>query len=208
MNHRTLIQASRTILVTVLLGASIVVSLYHYKLHSSTFLHDFAGQMSGRFLDALQINNRLVDGVLETQELSLVIHDYANGLAGWPTILASAISMMVWKGRSLILAPAYILAALAASLLGCVVHLTILCTARSWSGQAWHQDWKGVGVGVLSWVLSFLVVLSVDRLLRVSFWPTEDQKEREFNPLVRIWNRLFRQMGSPIRRASDPAVGR
>lgn len=146
-------------------------------------------EMASVVLDLLGIPHDNQGNTIELASKQLFVDEACSGVRSLFTLCFLALLLMVYRKRSILLTPLYLLIAVCCALLGNMMRVTAIAVA-----EAWFQFDLSTGilhdfVGYIALGLSILVLWSFDSLVEFLFHPVTDGVSNE-NPIAMFWNYL------------------
>lgn len=157
------------------------------------------------FLELTRVPFRYVTGSLQFAHGQLELGQYFFGPATSLTVFATLL-LVAWYRRPILSIPFYIAAAILWSFAACVSKLVLMSTTVQ-GGLIGVSGIQFIAFSLVCVGVSFALILSTDRLLRVLLFQIPDANLiRKQNPLNKIWNRAFRQMSTAGERISEDGL--
>ncbi len=159
-----------------------------------------SSRLSSYLLDYLDIPHLQMGNVLEIASGRLFVEEACSGVQSLFTLIFAAILLVSALRRSPWTLPFYVLFAMVCAGIMNVVRILSVAVALHHYGVDLSTGWQHDLLGYVCLGLAATLLLSADRLFRVFFYPARDQETvRQLpNPLVAIWNNIFRLPDSPF----------
>ena len=108
------------------------------------------------------------------------------------TMCFLALLLLVYRRRTLLLTPVYLLVALVLAVFGNIIRVTTIALAEAWFSIDLAEGWQHELVGYIALAISAGVLLSFDHLITVLFHSIEaGESATSQNPLIFLWNKVF-----------------
>ncbi len=170
-------------------------------------LQRFSSQISSAILDMSMINHLMTGNVLQLPDKQFFVDEACSGIVSIMAVIACGTIYAVWQNRS----PLHIVLLICSGVIWAIaLNVTRICVIAI--GHAWWEIDLSQGrpheaLGIVLFVLTFVALISTDRILDFLLRPIEFPggiSEQRKNPLVALWNN-FTQLGDPKRQRPVPA---
>lgn len=162
------------------------------QLHSQSLvsrLQKVTSQLSHLALDLMSVPHDAFANRLRLPGKELFVAEACSGIQSAFTMCFLALLIIVWRQRSVLLAPIYIVFALVFAVLANTIRVTIIALAEAWYGADWTTGWTHDAVGYFSLAIAAGTLWSFDHLCTTVFHPVEPLMSKgRANPLATAWN--------------------
>ncbi len=155
-------------------------------------------KVSSGLLDQIGVAHQLSGNVFHLPKGSLFVEAACSGVQSLFSLLFCAVLLVAWNRRSPILLPVYALTAVLWAGIMNIVRVVAIALAQERLDLDLAHGWQHEVLGFVCLGIAVVLLLSVDRLMRVLFFPLpSDMTESIPNPISNSWNRIFYSMQGP-----------
>tara|TARA_R110002049_G_scaffold72490_2_gene187211 strand:- start:246979 stop:248775 length:1797 start_codon:yes stop_codon:yes gene_type:complete len=149
-------------------------------------------KLSSILLDVVGIPHDHSGNTIELATKHLFVAEACSGVQSLFTMCFLSLLLLVYRHRTLLLTPIYLLVALVLAVMGNIIRVTTIALAESWFSIDLTEGWQHELVGYIALAISAGVLLSFDHLISVLFHPIEaSEMATSQNPLIFAWNKVF-----------------
>ncbi len=172
-------------------------------------LQGLSSRISSGILDMWGVRHLMSGNVLQLPDKQFFVDEACSGIVSVMSVIACGLIWVVWKNRSLLHVVLLILAGVGWAISLNVARICIITFAHAWWDVDLSAGWQHKALGLTLFSLTFVALISTDRILEFMLQPIESQGEptpsTRQNPLIRVWNRVV-QLGNPLERQAARAV--
>ena len=150
----------------------------------------FSSVLSSKALDLIPINHVMQGNVLFLPSKQLFVDEACSGIVSLMSVVAIVAIYAVWQDRSLV---HFLLLGFLAVIWAVVMNTVRICAvavAESYYAYNLAEGLPHQILGLVLFLLTFLAVVSTDRLLQFLLAPIKVSKIAARNPLIPRWNRF------------------
>ncbi len=168
-------------------------------------LQQISSWLSSQVLDLLQIRHLMMGTVLQMPQRELFVDEACSGIVSVMAVIATGAIWVVWLNRTLLHSVLLLLLGVMWAVLMNVARITAVAVAEDW----WHYDlasgWQHDTLGFLLFTLTFVALISTDRVLCFVLDPVPKEVVGDSNPnfLIRMWNAIV-TCCDPVELADKP----
>ena len=150
-------------------------------------------KLSSILLDIVGIPHDHSGNTIELATKHLFVAEACSGVQSLFTMCFLSLILLVYRQRSLLLTPVYLVVAVILAVLSNIIRVTTIALAEAWFSLDLAEGWQHELVGYIALLVASGVLLSFDHLIGVLFHPIEaGETASAQNPLIFVWNKVFR----------------
>lgn len=155
-------------------------------------------KVSSGLLDLIGVVHQLSGNVFHLPKGSLFVEAACSGVQSLFSLLFCAVLLVAWNRRSPILLPFYALTAVLWAGIMNIVRVVVIALAQERLDLDLAHGWQHEVLGFACLGIAIVLLLSVDRLMKVLFFPMPSELSDNIpNPILVFWNRTFFRMHGP-----------
>lgn len=180
----------------------------NFDVSLTTWLQRVTARVSSFILDWIAVPHQLTGNVFKLTHGSLFVEEACSGIQSVFALFFCSVFWVVWKQRSLLLLPLYMLVAMLWAGIMNVMRVTAICVAQERWQLDWAHGWRHELLGYVCLLVAIALLISSDRLLRIVFYPMPTVTDpQSANPISSGWNCVLKSMGiGQLQVASEPST--